>query len=144
MQVDAEVVDRADKATLQGMVRRKTRPDAIVYTDESVVYAGLPRRHETVKHSVGEYVCGMASTNGMESFWSMLKRGYVGICHWMSVKHLDRYVTEFEGRHNSRPNDTLTQMANLVRGCVGKRLRYEDLIGPPHTRLNGQMALESI
>ena len=132
------MVDRADKATLQGMVRRKTSPDAIIYTDESVVYVGLSRRHETVKHSVGEYARGMASANGMESFWSMLKRGYVGICHWMSVKYLDRYATEFEGRRNNRPNDTLSQMADLARGCVDKRLRYEDLIGWPHTWLNGQ------
>ena len=46
----------------------------------------------------------------------------------MSSKHLDRYVTEFEGRHNNRPNDTLTQMADLVRGCIGKRLTYSELI----------------
>ena len=70
----------------------------------------------------------MAHTNGMESFWSLLKRGYIGIYHWMSRKHLDRYVTEFEARHNSRPKDTLTQMADLMRGCIGKRLRYMDLV----------------
>ena len=69
----------------------------------------------------------MAHTNGMESFWSLLKRGYIGIYHHMSVKHLDRYVTEFEGRHNNRPSDTLSQMADLVRGCIGKRLTYAEL-----------------
>ena len=56
-----------------------------------------------VAHGVGEYVRNMAHTNGMESFWSLLKRGYIGIYQWMSIKHMDRYVTEFEGRHNGGP-----------------------------------------
>ena len=83
----------------------------------------------------------MAHTNGLESFWAMLKRGYVGIYHWMSGKHLDRYVTEFEGRHNSRPQDTLSQMADLVRGCIGKRLRYVDLIADTGITRSGQLAM---
>ena len=70
-----------------------------------------------------------------------MKRGYTGIYHWMSTKHLHRYVTEFEGRHNSRPMDTIDQMRTIVQGCVGKRLRYVDLIGSEDTRLGGQMGL---
>ena len=58
--------------------------------------------HEAVYHSVGEYVRGKAHTNGIESFWSMLKRGYHGVYHQMSPKHLQRYVNEFAGRHNLR------------------------------------------
>ncbi len=68
------------------------------------------------------------STNGIESFWSMLKRGYHGTYHHMSAKHLDRYVTEFAGRHNVREADTVDQMAHMAQGMVGKRLRYRDLI----------------
>ena len=127
-QVDAKVVESTDKDTLQGNIRAKTKPNAIIYTDEALAYTGLPRHHETVKHSVGEYVRDMAHTNGMESFWSLLKRGYIGIYHHMSVKHLDRYVTEFEGRHNARPMDTADQMTTMVRRMDGKRLRYTDLI----------------
>ena len=97
-------------------------------TLEATAYIGLPRHHETVKHSVGEFVKDMAHTNGMESFWSLLKRGYIGIYPQMSPKHLHRYVTEFEGRHNNRPKDTLGQLADMVKGCVGKRLRYADLV----------------
>ena len=67
-------------------------------------------------------------TNTVESLWSMFKRGFVGTYHRMSVKHLDRYVQEFAGRKNQRDMDTLDQMAELVDGFVGKRLRYRDLV----------------
>jgi hypothetical protein len=70
----------------------------------------------------------MAHTNGIESFWAMLKRGYKGTYHKMSVKHLARYVTEFAGRHNVRDLDTLAQMVALARGLEGRRLRYTDLV----------------
>ena len=76
----------------------------------------------------------MDHTNGVESFWSMLSRGHVGVCHQFSPKHLHRHITEFAGRHNSRPLDIEAQMARLARGTVGKRLRYPDLIGPKDTR----------
>jgi hypothetical protein len=71
----------------------------------------------------------------MESFWSMLKRGHDGTYHHFSVKHLDRYVNEFEGRHNNRPLDTEVQMGRMAQRGVGKHLPYADLIGPVETRL---------
>ena len=58
----------------------------------------------------------------------MLKCGYEGTYHWMSGKHLDLYVTEFEGRHNKRPKDTIAQMRSLAHGLAGKRLPYQELI----------------
>ena len=79
-------------------------------------------------YGVGEYVRGKAHTNGVESFWSMLKRGYQGTFHHFSEKHLDRYVGEFAGRHNDRDTDTVDQMANMAVNMVGWRLRYSDLI----------------
>lgn len=82
-------------------------------------------RHEAVNHSAKEYVREMAHTNGMESFWSMLKRGYQGTFHKL---HLDRYVREFSGRNNIRPRDTLDMMRSVAIGMEGKRLRYRDLI----------------
>ena len=100
---------------------------AVVYTDDNRAYTSLPFPHATVRHSVREFVDGKAHTNGIESFWAMLKRGYQGIYHKMSKKHLHRYITEFEGRHNDRPLDTLSQMTCIVQGAVGKRLRYADL-----------------
>ncbi len=126
-QVATLVVEGTDKATLQGFVRARVMDGAKVYTDEHRAYEGL-LNHETVKHSVSEYVNGQAHTNGVESFWGMLKRGYHGTYHRMSPKHLQRYVNEFSGRHNTRPLDTVQQMRAIVRGLEGKRLRYEDLI----------------
>lgn len=127
-QVTAQVVESTNSETLQGFVLDNTVEGTVVFTDEARAYLGLPRPHQTVKHNVGEYVRGQAHTNGMESFWSMLKRGFTGTYHKISPKHLHRYVDEFSGRHNDRPQDTITQMGNLVRGADGKRLRYEDLI----------------
>ena len=126
--VSAEAIESADGLTLKEFVLDQVEPGARVYTDEHRGYQGLPN-HQTVKHSVGEYVDGMAHTNGIESFWSMLKRGYKGTYHRMSVKHLQRYVNEFAGRHNVRQMDTLEQMATIACGFVGKRLRYVDLTG---------------
>ncbi len=140
-QVDAEVVDSVDGTTLRQFVHQRTEPTTLVFTDEAAAYDRLRRPHETVAHSVGEYVRDMAHTNGMESFWSLLKRGYIGIYHWMSNKHLDRYVAEFENRHNNRPADTLTQMADLMRGCIGKRLRWVDLIADTGMTRTGQIVL---
>ncbi len=114
---------------LQGMVREHVRSGAKVYTDQAVAYKGMHEfDHESVNHSVGEYVREMAHTNGMESFWSMLKRSHTGTFHNLSPKHLDRYVQEFSARHNLRDRDTIDIMSAVAEGGVGKRLRYRDLI----------------
>ena len=96
-QVRARVVERTDKPTLQRY--EHTCPGATVYTDEAAVYEGMHFHHETVKHSASEYVRGMVHTNGMESFWGMLKRAYMGTYHKLNPKHLNRYVQEFAGKH---------------------------------------------
>ena len=129
-QVRAHVVERTDKPTLQSFIIEHAAPTATVYSDEASAYEGLPMPHEAVKHSIKEYVRGQIHTNGIESFWSMLKRGYVGTYHKLSPKHLDRYVQEFAGRHNMREKNTIDQMADVASGTVGKQLTYEKLIAP--------------
>ena len=126
-QVRAKVVTKMDAETLQGFVVEHAEASAQVYTDEARAYQSLPYRHESVKHSVGEYVREQVHTNGVESFWSMMKRAHKGVYHKMSPKHLDRYVREFAGRHNLRNADTITQMGEVVRGLEGKRLTYAEL-----------------
>ena len=116
--ISTEVVESTDKPTLQNFVMRHTTGDATVYTDEAAAYQGIPRAHETVVHSSGEYVREMAHTNGLESHWAMFKRAIDGTFHHISPKHLPRYTTKFEGRHNARPMDTaeiLGQIAEIRR-----------------------------
>ena len=124
--VKARVIKHTDSPTLHRFVRASAQDGAKLYTDDAAAYKGL-ENHETVKHSVREYVNGQAHTNGIESFWSMLKRGYHGVYHKMSEKHLQRYVDEFAGRHNMREMDTIDQMRHVVAGMIGKRLMYRDL-----------------
>ena len=113
---------------MQGFILESTDVGSVVYTDEAKAYEGMPlRSHWAVKHSAGEYVKHQASTNGIESFWALMKRGLHGTYHHVSTKHLGRYVTEFSGRHNDRPADTMDQMQHMVKDAVGKRLRYRDL-----------------
>ena len=123
-QVRARAVESTNKATIHGFVADHTALDATVYTDDALVYETLPNPHKAVNHSALEYVRGDVHTNGMESFWSMLKRAYQGTFHKMSEKHLDRYVREFAGKHSVRDMDTLDIMGAIVLGMDGKRLKY--------------------
>lgn len=128
--VAARQVPATDAPHVAGFVAEKAKFGASVYTDEAKAYNVLVPwfDHESVNHTRGEYVRGDAHTNGVESFWSMLKRGYYGTFHHFSEKHTDRYVAEFAGRHNVRDADTIDQMRELVAASVGKRLMYRDLI----------------
>ena len=116
------------------MVAAAAAPGARVFTDDTKAYrplASLRYVHAAVAHSTREYVRGPVHTNGIESLWSMFKRGYVGTYHKMSEAHLHRYVDEFTGRHNIRPLDTEDQMGKVVSGMVGKRLTYNELTATP-------------
>ena len=128
--VRATVVEGTTQDELEGFIQDRVEPGATVYTDDHGGYnrLWLNFEHASVRHSVREYVKGQAHTNGIESFWAMLKRGYYGTYHRMSEKHLQRYVNEFSGRHNMRRMDTIDQMTSVAKGMDGKRLRYRDLI----------------
>ena len=103
-------------------------PGASVHTDNAQAYDGLPFDRQSVKCSVREYVRDMVHTNGVESFWSTLKRAHKGTLHKLSPKHLDRYVQEFSAKHNLRESGTLSQMRDTVARMVGRNLFYRDLI----------------
>lgn len=130
-QVTARPVSDTTSDTLTGAVSAAAASGATVYTDDARAYkplASLGYAHAAVAHSAREYVRGDVHTNGIESLWSMFKRGYVGTYHQMSEAHLHRYINEFTGRHNIRPLDTIEQMSRVVDGMVGRRLTYDDLI----------------
>lgn len=128
--VAARVVPNTKAVTLTKMVSDHVEPGTEVFTDEARGYLPLSKKgyeHSSVKHGVGQYVDGQAHTNGIESFWAMLKRGYHGTFHQMSPEHLHRYVGEFSHRHNERPLDTEKQMEKMVQRMDHKTLSYWEL-----------------
>ena len=130
-QVRAMVVRSANGPTLKKFILDNAPDGATVVTDMHKGYDGLAAHgftHKRVNHSVGEYVRDMAHTNGIESFWALLKRGHYGIYHYMSAKHLHRYVNEFSFRHNTSLAGTMNFIGMTLDRTVGKRLTYKDLI----------------
>ncbi len=127
-EIRAKVIPDTTRETLRGFVHGNTGADATVYTDEHSGYAGLDRDHETVCHSVGEFVREMAHINGVESFWATLKRAHKGVYHKISKRHLDRYVSDFAGKHNVRCADTIDQLERVAASMAGKRLTYAALV----------------
>ena len=128
--VSARVVADVEGGTLRRFVTDRVSNGATVYTDEARAYGALRFRfdHEAVNHSVSEYVRGQVHTNGIESFWAALKRGYLGTFHHFSEKHMNRYIDEFAGRHNDRPLDTIDMMSRVVQGMMGRRLTHKALV----------------
>jgi hypothetical protein len=86
--------------------------------------------HRAVNHSAKEFVDGMAHTNGIESVWAVLKRGFYGIYHQFSTKYLQRYINEFTYRLNEGncKIHTLNRIDSLLQKTVGKRMTYATLI----------------
>ena len=131
-QVVAQTVERTDAETLIPFVEDAVEPGSTVYTDEHGAYRHLSSlfnqlQHETVNHSAGEYVRGKAHTNGVESFWALLKRGYHGVFHDFSQKHLDRYLAEFSHRWSMLPLSSAQRVDAILKAGVGGRLTYEEL-----------------
>ena len=127
--VRAFPIPATDRIHLQSAIVENVKRGSTIYTDSFPAYAGLRGYgHEVVAHSVGEYVRGMAHTNGIESFWALMKRGYVGVYHHMSSKHLHRYTNEFAYRQSEGNDNDPETLGHLVDGMVGLRLTYEDLI----------------
>ena len=131
--INATVIPNTKKPTIHKFIEDTVADGSSVYTDELKSYLNMKNiNHERVRHKAGEYVrykdLEEIHTNGVESFWAMFKRGFYGTYHLMTTKHLDRYVKEFVGRHNTRSMDTLDQMADMMRGTIGKRLDYAELV----------------
>ena len=102
---------------------------AIIYTDEWRGYKSIKQlfKHEIVKHKEYEYVRDNVYTNTIEGFWSLLKRGVIGIYHFVSKPHLQKYVDEFVYRYNTR-NFTGCERFNLLLQNTEHRLTYKELI----------------
>lgn len=125
-------VSTVTQDNLLDVMRACITPQSHIMTDESPTYYGAVEQsfasHQTVNHKQGEYVRGEAYTNTAESFHSMLKRGVHGIYHHWSVKHLHRYLNEFDARWNMFGFDGGKRMDAMLESVPGLRLTYERLI----------------
>jgi len=125
-QVKAKPVPDTKAMTLKGYIYDNVKMGSAVMTDDNMGYRRMQPayKHEAVKHGQGEYVKDTCHTNSIESFWSTFKRGYIGVYHYMSPKHLQRFVNEFVFRYNNRDSNVF--LASME--SVGHRLKYKDLI----------------
>lgn len=123
-------VDRIDGQTLQSEIERNVARGAVVMTDEHRGYSGVegPFNHYTVNHSAGEYVKWFfIHVNGLEGAWSHFKRQVIGVHHWISEAHLQRYLDEFAWRWNRRDMNEGPRV-NALLAQVSGRLTYKELI----------------
>jgi transposase-like protein len=134
---DGNVVSRpikhVDAKTLKGAIKAMCHKDSCIMTDEWASYKGIGEHfsggHEVVKHNESEFVSGRASTNTVESYFAVLKRGVHGIFHHISKVHLHRYCDEFSFRWNYRKANDGKRTAALICGVGSKRLTYAALVG---------------
>lgn len=133
--VRATIVPNTSRITLQAEVLKHVADDSNVYTDDAVAYRNLPETyvHEVVNH-VQQYVRGRVHTNGLENFWSLLKRGLNGTYVAVEPFHLSRYLDEQVFRFNNRgtrenPCTDADRFDLAVRNLVGRRLTYKELTG---------------
>jgi len=127
-QVRSFAVGRVTSRNLRAIIRENVAPETRMMTDEYQGYRGLKKEfadHQTINHSRGHYVRGEVTTNTIEGYFSLLKRGINGTYHHVSKHHLHRYLAEFDFRYNSRKEDDATRAILAVRGSEGKRLTYK-------------------
>lgn len=131
-EIRAVVSDDVRMRTAEKHIVRHVKIGTHLHTDEWVAYAHIGKLfpHSVICHSTGEYVRGNVHTNTIESFWALFKRGYHGVYHQMSRKHMQRYVDEFTFRWNARPGGLKQVFANVVeRVSESSTLPYKRLIG---------------
>jgi len=114
------------------IIKQRVAKDATLYTDDHKAYHHLKKNytHEIVVHSQQEYVRGDIHSNSIENFWSLFKRGLIGQLHQISVKHLGRYLSEFQFRFNGRDEQDLFTLV-VLNLLIGKALQYKALIAEP-------------
>lgn len=122
----------ANREVLLPIIDEKVSKDAIIVTDGLHAYKSLKNSHKLhviVNHAQDEWVNGEYSTNGIEGFWGIFKRGILGVYHQTSPKHLHRYCDEFSYRYNSRNSASVDKFAEAVRSVTKARITYQTLIG---------------
>jgi transposase-like protein len=127
--VKAVVIEERTKEVMLPVVYENVKPNSVIMTDELAAYQSLNAdfEHHSVNHSAKQFVDGMAHSNGIESFWSHLKRGIDGIYHSISKGHLQSYVDEFSFRMNTRTFGTQQRFDFILAAVSDKKLTYNDL-----------------
>jgi transposase-like protein len=128
-EVRAHVITGTSNPELQTALDSTVAKGATLYTDDNRGYRSVKGFiHTSVDHSHGQYVYGDAHTNGIESFWALFKRGYHGVYHQMSKKHLQKYVDEFTFRFNRRKSGMQNVFTDVVSSVVQtSQLPYKTL-----------------
>jgi len=126
--VYARTIRDANAKVLQSAIRANVQPGAMLMTDSLMSYRGLGRDylHQYVNHAV-EYVRGAVHTNGVENFWSLLKRTVKGTYVSVDPLHMDRYLGEQTFRFNARKDNDLGRFRAVLGSVAGKRLTYKEL-----------------
>src|SRR5580765_1572776 len=121
-------LNTVSKATLVGTILKNTNESAHIMTDEHAGYksVGKIRKHESVNHIKEEWVRGNVHTNTIENYWSLFKRGLIGSFHQVSVKHLERYMAEFDYRFNNRKEVDIF-IKTIARMCQTIPMQYSQL-----------------
>jgi ISXO2 transposase-like protein len=124
-------VEGTTSGQLIPIIRANISKEAFIISDELKVYGALGKEywmHQTVNHSIGEYVRGIVHTNTVEGFYSIFKRGMKGVYQHCKEKHLHRYLAEFDFRYSNRVALGISDVARAdraLKGIVGKRLTYQ-------------------
>ena len=132
--IRAKTVDNVNQQTVYEFLHKNVKLGTEVLTDDANVYANLEEQgfeHKSVKHSAGEYVRDEVTTNSIEAYWALFKRVYYGIYHHLNNKHIDRYLVEFAGRHNTRAMNTWVQIVLVMSNIANTHLPYKELIRQP-------------
>ena len=130
--VKTQIIPGTSTAVIQGAIKASVEPGSTLCSDEHSAYKGMPEfTHKVVTHSAKQFVDGMAHTNGIESVWALLKRGFYGVYHSFSAKHLQRYLDEVTARlHEGNVKiHTMDRIDALLGKTIGARITYSNLIG---------------
>ena len=124
-----KMVDKVDGNNLQPIIKQRVDKSTTIITDGFGAYFGLDKEyhHEIINHQQDEWKRGEYHTNTIEGYFSLLKRGIIGIYHYVSPKHLHRYCDEFSFRYNTRKATEDYRFDYSFINCE-KRLKYKDLI----------------
>lgn len=128
--VTTQIINTEDQVSVTPPILKIVDRKATLITDGQGAYRHMKhffKNHQIINHAQNEYARGIYHTNSVENFWSLLKRGIVGIYHYVSPKHLQKYCDEFAFRYNTRKNTETSRFNLLLANCT-YRLTYKELI----------------